>query len=315
VRSRSSQTQSLAQRIDDPELRQAVYQRRKNALFRRATELSTMCDADVAIIMFGPDGELSQFSSSSMEETLRQYSRSCTQIHEIHTRDHFLNKRVNPKSTANGSEQLPMVGGRHVSGNKRSRFAPQHSLSNPNGRERVYPSNHEKETRDTAEAMLAMTRGVADPESSSKTISVNEEGEEGDLENVKGQDRVAMVESMEREIDKIRAKKAAAAKNNESLKSAPIKQDAHYPNPSMEPFEALAAALAGAPLHCQGTHKHNSVDDLQDKPQEIKQDITLLDSDKTSVLNTPAVKITPPVAASLEAPPPLGLAHVSEQID
>jgi hypothetical protein len=313
VRSRSTQTQSLAQRIDDPELRQAVYQRRKNALFRRATELSTMCDADVAIIMFGPDGELSQFSSSSMEETLRQYSRSCTQIHEIHTRDHFLNKRVNPKSIANGSEQLAMIGGRHISGNKRSRFAPQHStLSNPNGRERVYPSN-EKETRDTAEAMLAMTRGVADPDSSSKTISLNEEGEEEDLENVKGQDGVAMVESMEREIDKIRAKKAAAAKVNESLKSAPIKQDgAHYP--SMEPFEALAAALAGAPLHCQGTPKRNSIDDLQDKPQETKQDI-FLDNEKTTVLNTPAVKITPPVAASLEAPPPLGLAHVCEQID
>lgn len=271
-----------------------------------------MCDADVAIIMFGPDGELSQFSSSSMEETLRQYSRSCTQIHEIHTRDHFLSKRVNSKSTANGSEPFPTGGGRHVSGNKRSRFAPQHSL---NGRERVCPSN-EKETRDTAEAMLAMTKVVElNPDSSSKTISLKEEGEEGELENVHRHDGVAMVESMEREIDKIRAKKAAAAKNNDSLKSAPFKQDRSSMEP-FEPFEALAAALAGAPLQgYQGTPKHNSVDHLQDlKPEEAKQDI-ILDSEKTSVLNTPAVKITPPVAASLEAPPPLGLAHVSEQND
>lgn len=262
--------------------------------------MSAMCDADVAIIMFGPDGELSQFSSSSMEETLRAYSRNCTQIHEVQTRDHLLNKRIHKsKSSASRDDDHGGVVVRQAGGNKRSRFAPQHSLSN--GREGTW-HNNEKETRDTAEAMLAMTRGggaggLGDAgDDSSQTISMNG-GEEGDMERcVSG---TAMVESMEREIDKIRAKKAAAAKSNESLK---IKQEAKKEdtnNPSMEPFEALAAVLAGAPLHCD-TPKHDSAETSQERPK-------VTDNEKNTVLNTPAVKITPPVAASLEAPPPLGL--------
>jgi hypothetical protein len=64
---------------------QAVYRQRKNALFRRAAELSSVCGCEVAVVVFGPAGELSQFSSADMESVLRKYSRACTDVHETHT--------------------------------------------------------------------------------------------------------------------------------------------------------------------------------------------------------------------------------------
>ncbi len=70
-----------------PPTLQAVFNKRKNALFRRAAELSTMCDAEVAVIVFTPDGELSQFSTGAMEAILRRYGRSCTESHEAQTRE------------------------------------------------------------------------------------------------------------------------------------------------------------------------------------------------------------------------------------
>lgn len=51
-----------------------------------------MCDCEVAVIMFTPDGELAQFSTSSMEDMLRRYSRTCTELHETQTRE-GMNKR------------------------------------------------------------------------------------------------------------------------------------------------------------------------------------------------------------------------------
>ncbi|KAM5551576.1 agamous-like MADS-box protein AGL19 [Rosa sericea] len=47
--------------------------RRHATLLKKANELSILCDAEVAVIAFSPDGELHEYSSTSMEHTLERY--------------------------------------------------------------------------------------------------------------------------------------------------------------------------------------------------------------------------------------------------
>ncbi|KAL8038034.1 hypothetical protein ABFX02_11G077100 [Erythranthe guttata] len=51
-------------RIENPTSRQATYAKRKDGIFKKANELSILCDTDVALIMFSPTGRLTSFSST-----------------------------------------------------------------------------------------------------------------------------------------------------------------------------------------------------------------------------------------------------------
>ncbi|KAF3320700.1 MADS-box protein SVP-like protein [Carex littledalei] len=67
-------------RIDNTAARQVTFSKRRKGLFKKAEELSILCDAEVALIVFSSTGKLFQFSSSSMKETLHKYSG--------HSKDH-----------------------------------------------------------------------------------------------------------------------------------------------------------------------------------------------------------------------------------
>jgi hypothetical protein len=60
-------------RIDNTAARQVTFSKRRKGLFKKAEELSILCDAEVALIVFSSTGKLFQFSSSSMKETLHKY--------------------------------------------------------------------------------------------------------------------------------------------------------------------------------------------------------------------------------------------------
>lgn len=64
---------------------QSVFTKRKNGLLRRAMELSVLCDCEVAVVVFGPDGKLAQYSSCPMDQMLRRYGEACSEPHETHT--------------------------------------------------------------------------------------------------------------------------------------------------------------------------------------------------------------------------------------
>ncbi|XP_038971461.1 MADS-box protein SOC1-like isoform X2 [Phoenix dactylifera] len=60
-------------RIENATSRQVTFSKRRNGLLKKAFELSVLCDAEVALIVFSPRGKLYEFSSSSMESTLDRY--------------------------------------------------------------------------------------------------------------------------------------------------------------------------------------------------------------------------------------------------
>lgn len=63
-------------RIENKINRQVTFAKRKNGLLKKAYELSVLCDAEVALIIFSNDGKLYEFCScSSMSKTLERYHR------------------------------------------------------------------------------------------------------------------------------------------------------------------------------------------------------------------------------------------------
>ncbi|KAK9273117.1 hypothetical protein L1049_017924 [Liquidambar formosana] len=62
-------------RIENATSRQVTFSKRRNGLLKKAFELSVLCDAEVALIIFSPRGKLYEFASSSMQETIERYQR------------------------------------------------------------------------------------------------------------------------------------------------------------------------------------------------------------------------------------------------
>ena len=50
-------------RIENPTSRQVTFFKRRNGLLKKAFELSVLCDAEVALIIFSPRGKLYDFAS------------------------------------------------------------------------------------------------------------------------------------------------------------------------------------------------------------------------------------------------------------
>ncbi|KAG8092706.1 hypothetical protein GUJ93_ZPchr0012g21885 [Zizania palustris] len=61
-------------RIESAAARQVTFSKRRRGLFKKAEELSVLCDADVSLIVFSSTGKLSQFASSSMNEIIDKYT-------------------------------------------------------------------------------------------------------------------------------------------------------------------------------------------------------------------------------------------------
>ncbi|KAM0931402.1 hypothetical protein ACQ4PT_000425 [Festuca glaucescens] len=62
-------------RIEDRTSRQVRFSKRRSGLFKKAFELSLLCDAEVALLVFSPAGKLYEYSSSSIEGTYDRYQQ------------------------------------------------------------------------------------------------------------------------------------------------------------------------------------------------------------------------------------------------
>ncbi|KAJ9706682.1 hypothetical protein PVL29_001921 [Vitis rotundifolia] len=60
-------------RIENAASRQVTFSKRRSGLLKKAFELSVLCDAEVALIIFSPRGKVFEFSSSSINKTIERY--------------------------------------------------------------------------------------------------------------------------------------------------------------------------------------------------------------------------------------------------
>nr|ASZ80019.1 MADS50 [Dendrocalamus latiflorus] len=73
-------------RIENPTSRQVTFSKRRNGLLKKAFELSVLCDAEVALVVFSPRGKLYEFASASMQKTIERY--------RTHAKDKISSKTV-----------------------------------------------------------------------------------------------------------------------------------------------------------------------------------------------------------------------------
>ncbi|CAN6723323.1 unnamed protein product [Malus baccata var. baccata] len=60
-------------RIENAASRQVTFSKRRNGLLKKAFELSVLCDAEVALVIFSARGKLYEFSSTSIRSTIDRY--------------------------------------------------------------------------------------------------------------------------------------------------------------------------------------------------------------------------------------------------
>uniref|UniRef100_A0AAU7LJZ5 MADS84 n=1 Tax=Hippophae rhamnoides TaxID=193516 RepID=A0AAU7LJZ5_9ROSA len=70
-------------KIDNATARQITFSKRRRGLFKKAEELSVLCDADVALIVFSFTGKLFQYASSSMKTILERHNLHSKNISKL----------------------------------------------------------------------------------------------------------------------------------------------------------------------------------------------------------------------------------------
>lgn len=71
-------------KIDNPTARQVTFSKRRRGLFKKAQELSTLCDAEVALIVFSTTGKLFDYSSSrSMKQVIDRHNLHSQNLHKL----------------------------------------------------------------------------------------------------------------------------------------------------------------------------------------------------------------------------------------
>ncbi|KAM3319456.1 hypothetical protein P3S67_006656 [Capsicum chacoense] len=76
------------EKISNKKSLQVAFSKRRGSLFKKASELSTLCGVQVAVIVESPAGKLYSFGSPSVDSVIDRFERTrlcfnnCSQVHE-----------------------------------------------------------------------------------------------------------------------------------------------------------------------------------------------------------------------------------------
>nr|NP_001302702.1 agamous-like MADS-box protein AGL1 [Brassica napus]AGB51134.1 Shatterproof [Brassica napus] len=65
-------------RIENTTSRQVTFCKRRNGLLKKAYELSVLCDAEVALVVFSTRGRLYEYANNSVKGTIERYKKACS---------------------------------------------------------------------------------------------------------------------------------------------------------------------------------------------------------------------------------------------
>ncbi|KAL4614926.1 hypothetical protein ACB092_07G088100 [Castanea dentata] len=61
-------------KIDNTTARQVTFSKRRRGVFKKAFELSTLCDAEIGLMVFSATGKLFEYASSSMQQVIQRHN-------------------------------------------------------------------------------------------------------------------------------------------------------------------------------------------------------------------------------------------------
>ncbi|KAK9690798.1 hypothetical protein RND81_09G154600 [Saponaria officinalis] len=70
-------------RIDNVTARQVTFSKRRRGLIKKAQELSTLCDAEIGLIIFSSTGKLIDYSSSRMANVIQRHMLHADNFHTL----------------------------------------------------------------------------------------------------------------------------------------------------------------------------------------------------------------------------------------
>ncbi|XP_019442168.1 PREDICTED: MADS-box transcription factor 17-like [Lupinus angustifolius] len=104
----------IVERIENKISRQVTFSKRRSGLLKKAFELSVLCDAEIALIIFSSRGKLFQFSTSDINKIIEKYRQCCFNMSQ--TEDFFEHQ-----SSQNLYEELLKLRAKHESLEKTQR--------------------------------------------------------------------------------------------------------------------------------------------------------------------------------------------------
>ncbi|CAJ2652199.1 unnamed protein product [Trifolium pratense] len=70
-------------KIDNATARQVTFSKRRRGIFKKAEELSVLCDAEVGLVIFSTTGKLYEYASSSMKDIIARYNQHSQQLNKL----------------------------------------------------------------------------------------------------------------------------------------------------------------------------------------------------------------------------------------
>ncbi|XVF63359.1 hypothetical protein PTKIN_Ptkin09bG0081400 [Pterospermum kingtungense] len=108
-------------RIENTTNRQVTFCKRRNGLLKKAYELSVLCDAEVALIVFSSRGRLYEYSNNNIRSTIERYKKACSDSTNTNTVTE-INAQYYQQESAKLRQQIQMLqnSNRHLMGDSLS---------------------------------------------------------------------------------------------------------------------------------------------------------------------------------------------------
>ncbi|KAK4483897.1 hypothetical protein RD792_011106 [Penstemon davidsonii] len=95
-------------RIENNTNRQVTFCKRRNGLMKKAYELSVLCDAEVALIVFSSRGRIHEFANNNIRSTIDRYMNATSDASNSYT-THEINAQFYQQESKKLRQQIQML--------------------------------------------------------------------------------------------------------------------------------------------------------------------------------------------------------------
>ncbi|XP_073035402.1 agamous-like MADS-box protein AGL11 isoform X1 [Primulina eburnea] len=104
-------------RIENTTNRQVTFCKRRNGLLKKAYELSVLCDAEIALVVFSTRGRVYEYSSNNIRETIERFKKATADTSNAYTAQE-INAQFYQQESKKLRQQIQMIqnSNRHIMG-------------------------------------------------------------------------------------------------------------------------------------------------------------------------------------------------------